>query len=107
MGDSEVWKDIEGFEGKYQVSNKGRVRNIKYLNRVNFKNDRSCKAIRYLKHKISRNGYCIVHLSEGKNDFHPQIHRLVAQAFIPNPDNLPQVNHKDENKQNNSVENLE
>lgn len=108
MDGEEIWKDIEGFEGKYQVSNYGRVRNIKYFNRVNFKNDRSCKAIRILTQKINKNGRMSVHLSDGKDkDFHPQVHRLVAKSFLPNPDNLPEVNHKDENPQNNHLDNLE
>ena len=67
----------------------------------------NCKKIRILKPKISKKGYCIVHLSDGKKDFHFQVHRLVAIAFIPNMENLPQVNHKDENKQNNFDTNLE
>lgn len=71
MNGKEIWKDIEGFEGKYQVSNLGRVRNIKYFNRANFRNDRSCKAIRILKPRVDKYGYLIVHLSEGKKDFYP------------------------------------
>ena len=98
----EVWKDIAGFEGKYQVSNYGRVRNIKFVN-----HPRSAKQERILTPKMDRYGYLTVHLSNGKADFHPTIHRLVASAFLPNPLNLPQVNHKDENKQNNELSNLE
>lgn len=99
---AEEWRDIQGFEGKYQVSNLGRVRNIKFLG-----HPRSAKQERILSPKLKRDGYLSVHLSEGKADFHPAVHRLVAQAFIENPDNLPQVNHKDENKTNNRVDNLE
>lgn len=98
----EMWRDIKGFEGKYQVSNLGRVRNIKFIG-----HPRSTKQQRILKQKINRDGYPMVHLSDGNLDFHPAVHRLVALAFIDNPDSLPQVNHKDENKQNNCVDNLE
>lgn len=89
----EIWKDIEGYEGFYQVSNMGRVRGL----RRNI----------ILKIKIARNGYERVHLYKNKGYKHFLIHRLVANAFIPNPNNLPQVNHKDENKTNNCVDNLE
>lgn len=100
---TEEWRDIEGFEGKYQVSNLGRVRNIKFHG-----HERSLKQERILTPKVRRDGYCSVHLSDGKDkDYHPMIHRLVAKAFIPNPDNLPEVNHKDEDKKNNHVGNLE
>lgn len=91
----ELWKDVEGYEGKYQVSNWGRVRNAK----------RNIIIKPYLNHK----GYEKVSLSRGTkgNTNKHRVHRLVAQAFIPNPNNLPQVNHKDGNKRNNSVSNLE
>lgn len=89
----EIWKDIEGYEGLYQVSNMGRVKSVR-------------KNI-ILKNSIARNGYKRVHLYKNKKGKHFQIHRLVANAFIPNPDNLPQVNHKDENKLNNCADNLE
>lgn len=91
----EIWRDIDGYEGKYQVSNWGRVRNVK----------RNIIIKPYLNHK----GYEKVSLSrgtKGNTDKH-RVHRLVALAFIPNPNDLPQVNHKDGNKRNNSVSNLE
>lgn len=95
----EKWKDIEEYEGLYQVSNLGRVKSLG--NGVTHKEER------ILKQRKDNGGYLKVHLCcEGKHKHH-SVHRLVAQAFIPNPDNLPQVNHKDENKQNNCVDNLE
>ena len=104
----EVWRDIQGFEGVYQVSNFGRIRNILFLNGGRDKKSPRCrKEIRILKTRIKKDGYCVVHLSCGKKDYHLRVHRLVAMAFIPNPDNLPQVNHKDEDKTNNCVDNLE
>ena len=90
----EVWKDIEGYYGKYQVSSWGRVRNAETGHVLNpYKNSK---------------GYLKVGLSSGKRvmDKH-RINRLVAKAFISNPMNLPQVNHKDGNKENNSITNLE
>ena len=84
----EIWKDVVEYETIYQVSTQGRVRN-KRTGRV-------------LREDI-RSGYRYVVLQNKKK----YIHILVAQAFIPNPDNLPQVNHKDENKLNDCVKNLE
>ena len=98
----EEWRDIKGFEGKYQVSNLGRVQNIKFKG-----HSRSQKQDRILSPKTNRGGYLCVHLSDGKKDYHPTIHQLVARAFIENPTGLRQVNHKDENKKNNEVSNLE
>lgn len=98
----EVWKDIEGYEGLYQVSSLGRV---KSLDRITPKN-------RYFKGKILVNkhdsqGYQLVCLCVDGKQSYAYIHRLVAKAFIPNPENKETVNHKDENKANNCVENLE
>lgn len=94
----EIWRDIKGYEGKYQVSNLGRVKSLNY-NRT--------KKEKVLDFKPSKAGYIIVRLCrEGKSKPY-QVHRLVALHFIDNPNNYPQVNHKDENKTNNCVDNLE
>lgn len=88
----EIWKDIEGYGGKYQVSNFGRVRRC---------------GKRILKPQARNHGYLSVWLYDGHNHGKQvSIHRLVAQVFIPNPCGLPEVNHLDENKQNNAVDNL-
>ena len=89
----EIYRDIEGYSGLYQVSNLGNVRSL-IRNRV-------------LKPAKTRCGYLNVILCNGEKKTHHLIHRLVAAAFIPNPTNLPQVNHKDECKTNNMVDNLE
>lgn len=94
----EIWKDIEGYEGLYQVSNFGRIRSIKHFNYQ--------KVLKQLKNN-ARGGYMQITLCKNGNAKMFRVHRLVATAFISNPDNLPQVNHKDENKENNAVDNLE
>lgn len=85
----EVWKIIEDYP-EFEVSNLGRVRH----------------GDRVLKGHVNHHGYVMVLLG-GRNGKHRPVHRLVAQAFIPNPNNLPQVNHKSEIKDQNNVENLE
>ena len=90
---NEIWKDIEDYEGLYQVSNLGRVK--------------SSDTNRILKGNKDRGGYLLVNLYKNSVSSTKKIHRLVAQAFIPNPENKPQVNHIDENKTNNMVSNLE
>lgn len=93
----EQWKNIEWYEGLYKVSSYGRVKSL---------SDRWGKE-RILKPKKDKNGYLVVGFHKDGACKTYKIHRLVAQTFIENPNNLPQVNHKDENKENNCVENLE
>ena len=99
----EIWKDIEGFENLYQVSNLGRVRSLDHY----VKNGHGRRIVhgKILKPFKSSHGYLFVAL--GKNAKHRSVHRLVASAFIQNPNNFPDVNHKDENKSNNVYTNLE
>lgn len=102
------WKDIVGYEGLYQVSDDGRVRSLSRLKICGFTGKKqTVQKGRILKQGYTNDGYAFVNLvKEGKSKPH-YIHRLVAQAFIPNPLNLPYVNHKDENPDNNAVWNLE
>ena len=93
--EKEIWKDIEDYEGLYKVSNMGRVKSLK------FGKERILKAFN------NGNGYLQLFLWKDGKKKHYKIHRLVAQAFLENPYNLPEVNHKDENKQNNCADNLE
>lgn len=92
---NEVWKDIPGYERLYLVSNLGRIKSLYNYRKYNI-----------LTPKIVRGYYQIGLRKNGVRKW-KQVHRLVAQAFIENIDNLPQVNHKDENKLNNNVDNLE
>lgn len=94
----EIWKDIEGYEGLYQVSNLGRVKSLNY---------HRTRKEQLLKPTKSNRGYFKVYLNKNGKMKTFNVHRLVAQAFIENPNNYPCVNHKDENKINNIVDNLE
>lgn len=93
----EEWRDIEGFDG-YQISNYGRVKSLNY---------NKTKQEKILKPQKSTKGYLTVGLNKNGKQVRKQIHRLVAEAFLENPNNLPQVNHKDEDKSSNIVSNLE
>ena len=102
----EIWKDVPGYEGIYVVSSFGRVRSLQRTRKGSYGSIMVVNE-RILNHKIDKDGYHIVTLSkEGKTKC-IGVHRLVAQAFLPNPDNLPQINHKNEDKSNNFVDNLE
>lgn len=101
----EVWKDIAGYEGLYQVSNKGNVRSLD--RKVNFLHGTKISRGKLLKPGANAEGYLFVTLSKNNIVRPARINRLVASAFIPNPGNLPSVNHKDKNRKNNNVENLE
>lgn len=97
----EIWRPVVGYEGLYEVSSYGRVRSLdRYDSRNHFIKGR------IMKFRNCR-GYLRVTLCNNGLYNQISVHRLVAQAFIPNPDNLPMVNHKDEDKTNNIVENLE
>jgi len=91
---NEEWRDIKGYEGLYQVSNLGRVRSLRF------------KKVRILK-PWGSHGYKHIELCVNNSRFVTGVHRLVAEAFIPNPLNLPEVNHKDRNRSNNVLDNLE
>jgi len=102
----EVWKGVKGWEDRYQVSNCGRV---KSLERVTvYKNGRKRKfPSKILNPGIESSGYRIAILQNGIKKKSVRVHRLVAEAFLDNPNNYPEVNHKDENKLNNHISNLE
>lgn len=100
----EIWKDIEGYEGMYQVSNLGRVR---ALDRVKPNSGGQITKGHVLPQSDNGHGYQFVSLWKFNKGRRFYVHRLVASAFIPNPNNFPIINHKDENKSNNRYENLE
>lgn len=112
MIEKEEWRNIPGYLGYYQISNLGRVksleRTLNYPPSITYPNGR----VRVLKEKVmtpckDKKGYLFVQLFKNGHFKSKKIHRLVAEAFLENPLNLSQVNHKDENKQNNILSNLE
>lgn len=108
---NEIWKDIEGYEGYYQVSNFGRVRSVERLIYLHDKNGRVKQSYtvhgKMLTISIQRDGYCAVKIRKQPFQRIKSVHRLVAKAFVHGYCEGLQVNHKDENKQNNHADNLE
>lgn len=103
---NEIWKDIKGYKGYYQISNLGKVKSMDRYAKVCGGGLRAVKG-KILKPQIMTNGYLYYGLNrDGKVKNH-SAHRLVAVHFIPNPNNKPEVNHIDENIKNNTVRNLE
>lgn len=91
--EQEIWKDIKGYEGLYKISNTGKVLSLR-----TGKIRATC---------VNNSGYEITHLYKDAVDTSCTIHKLVAQAFVPNPNNFPEINHLNENKVDNRAENLE
>lgn len=108
---NEIWKDIPQYEGLYQVSNYGRVKSVGRYKEFK-RNDCHTIIKEWIPERIKAQntnncGYQYVQLYKNNKRKKEYVHRLVAMAFLPNPDNLPQVNHIDEDKANNFLDNLE
>ena len=102
----EIWKDVVDYKGIYEVSNFGNVRSVDRI--ITYKNGVKVPYKGELKSQVvDKYGYNYVSLYENQRHKQGMVHRMVAQAFIPNPEKMPQVNHIDGDKLNNSLENLE
>lgn len=93
----EIWQDLPGYEGLYRISNYGQIESL----------PRQGSKGGLMKGTVHKKGYLNVTLRKNGKQTTAKVHRLVAETFLPNPEQLPEVNHKDENKLNNRVDNLE
>lgn len=105
MRDTEVWKDIKGYEGLYQVSNFGRVKSV--ARKIQLKQYAKETTETIMKLDLNKRGYLYVHLCKNSKYKSYRVHRLVAEAFVENPEHKDQVNHIDRNVLNNKSSNLE
>lgn len=103
----EIWKDIKGYEGLYQVSNFGNVKRLEGKIYSYITNKYETRKEHMIKTRVNNRGYKITTLSKNSKVKSFAIHRLIAQAFLPNPNNFECVNHLDGNKLNNKIDNLE
>ena len=108
-GPTEIWKDIPGYEGLYQVSNLGRVKSAERKVGWEFYNKPCARKHkeRIIVAEVAKNGYKRVGLSKDGKRTRYHLHRIIAKAFIPNPNNYPVINHKNGIKTDNRLENLE
>jgi hypothetical protein len=107
VGTMEIWKDIQGYEGIYQVSNNGRIKSLTRQTKHNRPGDTKITKGRIMKNCDNGNGYLQAHLYKNQKRKAFYIHFLVAKHFITNPENKPQVNHRDNTHFNNNSTNLE
>ena len=105
MTELEFWKPVGGFEGLYEVSNLGRVKSVERI--VGGRWGKYTVKEKFRKLNRDKDGYLTVTLYSNGGAKKFMVHRLVAESFIPNPHNLPEINHKDEDKTNNCADNLE
>lgn len=106
--DEEIWKDIPGYEGLYQASSYGRIKSLS--REVRGKDSRAGAMFskdRILKTHIKPSGHLGIHLTKNRVAVRYNVHRLIAITFLPNPDNLPVINHIDGDPGNNKIDNLE